>query len=116
MVEKPARGGRTLRRPPPAGGRRAPRGPPPAPPRHARRLLFDASSRTPESRDTVVTRVASSLGVTPEDLQASLFADLPGERLVAGLPVPLSPAELALRANLGLTQSLLCRATGVILE
>ena len=86
------------------------------PPRHARRLLFEASSRTPESRDTVVARVASSLGVTPEDLQASLFADLPGERLVAGLLVPLSPVELALRANLGLTQSLLCRATGVILE
>src|SRR5204862_143095 len=58
----------------------------------------------------------SALGVTPAELEAALFADLPGERLVAGLPVPLSPAELALRANLGLTQGLLCRATGVTLE
>jgi predicted nuclease of restriction endonuclease-like RecB superfamily len=60
--------------------------------------------------------VASSLDVTPEELEASLFADLPGERIVTGLAVPLSPTELALRANLALTQALLFRATGVTLE
>jgi predicted nuclease of restriction endonuclease-like RecB superfamily len=60
--------------------------------------------------------VASSLAVTPEELEASLFADLPGERVVAGLGALLSPTELALRANLALTQALLFRAIGVTLE
>ena len=52
----------------------------------------------------------------PRTSRSSLFADLPGEHLVAGLPVPLSPSELALRANLDVTQRLLRRATGVTLE
>ncbi len=86
------------------------------PPRHARRLVFEEAVRTPESRGSLLVRVASSLGVAPEDLEASLFADLPGEHLVAGLPAPLSPSELALRANLDVTQGLLGRATSVTLE
>ena len=85
------------------------------PPRQARRLVFGEAVRTASPRDTVLARVARSLDVTPEALEASLFADLPGERIVAGLAVPLSPAELALRANLALTQALLFRATGVTL-
>jgi hypothetical protein len=60
--------------------------------------------------------VASSLAVSPQDLEASLFADLPGEHVVTGLGASLSPTELALRANLALTQALLFRATGVTLE
>jgi hypothetical protein len=86
------------------------------PPCHqACRLVF-RRSRANWSRDTVLARVASSLDVTPEALEASLFADLPGERIVTGLAGPLSPTELALRANLALTQALLFRATGVTLE
>lgn len=86
------------------------------PPRQARRLVFGEPVRAAGPRDTVLARVASSLDVTPEELEASLFADLPGERIVTGLTVPLSPTELALRANLALTQALLFRATGVTLE
>jgi uncharacterized protein len=85
-------------------------------PRQARRLVFGEAVRTAGPRDTVLARAASSLDVTPEELEASLFADLPGERIVTGLAVPLSPTELALRANLALTQALLFRATGVTLE
>ncbi len=88
----------------------------PVPPRHARRLLFEEAVLAPESRDALLARVASSFGVTPADLEGSLFADLPGERVLADLPVSLSPAELALRANLSLIQGLLGRATGVTLE
>lgn len=86
------------------------------PPRQARRLVFSEAVRTVGPRDTVLARVASSLDVTPEALEASLFADLPGERIMTGLAGPLSPTELALRANLALTQALLFRATGVTLE
>jgi uncharacterized protein len=88
----------------------------PVPPRHARRRLFEEAALTPESRSSLLARVAGSFGVTPADLEDSLFADLPGERVLADLPVSLSPAELALRANLGLVQGLLGRATGVTLE
>jgi hypothetical protein len=59
--------------------------------------------------------VAATLGVTADELQDSLFADLPGERLIAPLP-SLSPAELALRTNLALVQALLSCATSVRIE
>jgi uncharacterized protein len=86
------------------------------PPLRARRLVFGEAARGAGSRSSVLARVASSLDVTPEELEASLFADLPSERRVAGLAVPLSPAELALRANLALAQAWLFRATGVTIE
>jgi len=60
--------------------------------------------------------VAASLGVTLQQLSTSLFADLPGERLVAGFLIPPSPGQLALRANLALAQALLFRAAAVIIE
>jgi uncharacterized protein len=86
------------------------------PPRQARRLVFGEAARGTAGRDATLGRVASALAVTAEDLEASLFADLPGERVLTGLGAALSPAELALRANLALTQALLFRATGVTLE
>ncbi len=85
-------------------------------PRQARRLVFTEAARTRDGAAVVLTRVAASLGVTGEQLSRSLFADLPGERLVAGLEIPPSPGELALRANLALTQALLFRATAVMIE
>jgi predicted nuclease of restriction endonuclease-like RecB superfamily len=88
----------------------------PVPPRHARRLLFEEAAITRQSRDALLARVASAVGATPDDLESSLFADLPGERLLADVPGSLSPAELALRTNLSLIQGLLGRATGVTLE
>jgi hypothetical protein len=86
------------------------------PPRQARRLVFGEAAGAAGARDATLVRVASSLAVTAEELEASLFADLPGERVVTRLGASLSPTELALRANLALTQALLFRATGVTLE
>jgi hypothetical protein len=85
------------------------------PPRQARRLVFQEAARAAAARDAALARVASALAVTAEELEASLFADLPGEHVVTGLGVSLSPTELALRANLALTQALLFRATRVTL-
>jgi predicted nuclease of restriction endonuclease-like RecB superfamily len=87
-----------------------------APSRQARRLVFAEAVRAPGPRAAILVRVASSLNVRPEELEASLFADLPGERVATGLDPSLSPSELALRANLLLTQTLLSRATQVTLE
>ncbi len=83
------------------------------PPRRARALVFVEAARAPTRPLTVLSTVAAGLGVTARDLQDSLFADLPGERLVGPLTHPLSPVELALRANLGLVQGLLFQATEV---
>ncbi len=83
------------------------------PPRRARALVFMEAARAPASPLTILSTVATSLGVAPEDLQDSLFADLPGERLVDPLAPPLSAVELALRANLSLVQALLFQATEV---
>lgn len=86
------------------------------PPRRARALVFAEAARTAGPPATVLSTVAANLGVTAEELQDSLFADLPGERLIAPPPHTLSPAELALRTNLALVQALLSRATSVTIE
>ena len=85
------------------------------PPRRARALVFAEAARTEKPRATLLSSVAATLGVTADELQDSLFADLPGERLIAPLP-SVSPAELALRTNLALVQALLSRATSVRIE
>lgn len=82
----------------------------PVPPREARAALFSARGRGDGlDRDAVVARCASELGVTPAALLASLFADLPSQRIAGAAPT-LDPGELALRANLALAQGFLARA------
>jgi predicted nuclease of restriction endonuclease-like RecB superfamily len=86
-----------------------------SPPR-ARALVFEEAGRTLAPPQTILSAVAASLEVTPEDLRDSLFGDLPGERLVGAWAQPLSAGELALRCNLALVQALLFRATIVRIE
>ncbi len=86
------------------------------PPRRARALVFGEAARWPALPQTILSVVAASLGVTPEDLRDSLFGDLPSERLVGAPLQPLSAVELALRCNLALVQALLFRATIVRIE
>jgi len=86
------------------------------PPRQTRAHVFGAAARTSGPPPAVWTAVATSLGVSVEDLQGSLFADLPGERIVAEPVQPLSTVELALRCNLALVQEMLFRATVVSVE
>jgi len=85
-------------------------------PARAREMVFAEAARTATAAAAVLSSVAASLGVSAGDLQDSLFADLPGERLVAAPPSPLSPAELALRTNLAIARALLFRATAVTIE
>lgn len=85
-------------------------------PKRARAALFGAAAASAERRELILARTAQTLGVGAADLEASLFADLPGERLVVAPDEALSPGELALRANLALAQSLLFRAEAVAIE
>jgi predicted nuclease of restriction endonuclease-like RecB superfamily len=81
------------------------------PPKRARALVFAEAARTSAAPDAVLSTVAESLGVTMVALRDSLFADLPGERLVTAPVRPISPTELACRTNLALVQRLLFHAT-----
>ncbi len=96
------------------GGVRA--GPPAA---RARATLFVEAARPgvgPRTRDAILESAARILSVTPAALEESLFADLPGERLVRPPDPPPPPEELVLRVNLALAQGLLARATLVHIE
>lgn len=86
------------------------------PPKRARALVFGEAARTSTSAETTLSTVAESLGVTVSALRDSLFADLPGERLVAACTRPVSATELASRANLALVQRLLCRAAALRID
>jgi predicted nuclease of restriction endonuclease-like RecB superfamily len=77
------------------------------PPRRARAMVFSEAACAPATSLAVLSRVAESLGVTVGELRDSLFADLPGERLVEAPPRAVSAIELALRINLALVQRLL---------
>ena len=85
-------------------------------PRRARGLVFAQAARTQAPPESVLSAVAASLGVTPDDLRDSLLGDLPGERLVRAPAQPLSAVELALRCNLALVQALLVHATMVRID
>ena len=81
-----------------------------------RAALFGAAAASAGPRAAVEAEVAARLGVTPDALARSLFADLPGEREVrAPDPIP-TPAEIALQTNLALAQTVVMRASHVSLR
>jgi uncharacterized protein len=85
----------------------------PVSPREARAALFVASARNPaDDREIVISRCAAELGVSSTELLASIFADLPPERIAIS-PASKDPGEVVLRANLALAQGLLARAYAV---
>ena len=88
----------------------------PVPANRVRAEVFGEAARSCARRDEILATVAGRLGLPPAALARALFADLPGERRVAALREPLSPGELALRANLTLAQALIFRATAVTIE
>ena len=92
----------------------ATRCPAPLPPRRLRAALTTAAARSTLCREAVLGEVAASLGLSSRQVEDFLYADLPGERLVADFP--LSPGELTLRTNLALAQGFLFRASEVVLS
>ena len=81
-------------------------------PKRARELLFHARV-TQATRAAAVQTAANELGVPPAALESSLFADLPGERLVRPPDLIPSPHDIALRTNQLIVRSLLFRARRV---
>lgn len=70
-----------------------------------RRHLLGRSAVEPSTRAERVQQAASSLGVDAGTLEAALWGDLPGERLVVMRDARPSPMALAAAANLAIIQS-----------
>ena len=85
-------------------------------PQRIRATVFAEAARSAVAPEAVLAAAARQLGASAADLEAMLFADLPGERLVASPDRPISPGELALRVNLAVAQGLMFRATAVTIE
>ncbi|MBV8756113.1 MAG: DUF790 family protein [Deltaproteobacteria bacterium] len=81
-----------------------------------RRHLLGRSAVDPPARADRVQQAASTLGVDVGALEAALWADLPGERLVVLREPRPSPLALAAAANLAIIQSALMRCHGVRLR
>ncbi len=80
-------------------------------PRRAREELFTAAASkaiptTDEERTEIVAEVAARLGVQPEDLEASLYADLQDAQVLVRTRT-VTAEELLKEYNVGLTQTLL---------
>jgi len=82
------------------------------PPEKAREILFCAQAAR-ATRAEALQLATAALGVSPAALESSLFADLPGERLVRAPEVIPSPHDIALRTNQLIVRSLLFRARRV---
>lgn len=86
----------------------------PRPPTLREAVFLAAAAGSP--RAAVLDRVARSCGLSSQELDQRLFADLPGERVVqAPSPVPTA-AEVVLRTNLAIAQAALMRAAMVELR
>jgi predicted nuclease of restriction endonuclease-like RecB superfamily len=78
----------------------------------ARSAAFAAAARS-QNRDQALAEAAEQLGATIPAIEESLFADLPGERIVHRPADPPDAQHLALRTNLLCARSLLQRAASV---
>jgi predicted nuclease of restriction endonuclease-like RecB superfamily len=78
-------------------------------PRQLRGVVFRSRS-VEATRERALRSAARELHVAPESLEEWLFADLPGQRRLVSLAVPLSSAELALEINHALIRALVERA------
>jgi len=84
------------------------------PPEKVREAVFCAAAgKDAEARALALESSARVLNLDPAAVQRTLFADLPGEKLVAPPPSTPSPNELALRINLLVVRSLLFHARRV---
>ncbi len=83
----------------------------PVAPRRIRAALFRRAAR--DDRDAALAETSRELGIAPAEVEALLFADLPGERVVLPLSETMGPAVLAARVNSEHVASFLQRASQV---
>jgi predicted nuclease of restriction endonuclease-like RecB superfamily len=80
-------------------------------PRQLRELVFQLAAAGPSiPRARVLFEVATRLGVTPEEVERNLYADVSAEQILKPTRQRITVAELVERYNLSLAQGLLLRA------
>jgi hypothetical protein len=89
----------------------------PVPPGRARRRAFEAAEAvgvvTEAERARALAEAADGLGVTPGDVESSLYADRDVERVLASFDPRFDPDSLVEQYNLSLAQTALFDATEV---
>ncbi|AUX08008.1 hypothetical protein AArcSl_0355 [Halalkaliarchaeum desulfuricum] len=92
----------------------------PIPPERARRVAFERAEAvgvaTEQERSRARSDAAERLGVDPDDIEQSLYADREPNQYLASFESPWSPDELLDRYNLSLAQTALFDATEVRIE
>lgn len=86
------------------------------PPQELRSRLFVAAANSSLRHQEICDRVASEFGILPEELENSLYADLPSQRCLTSPEKTIPSNELALHTNLMLIQGLLARARSVEIQ
>jgi predicted nuclease of restriction endonuclease-like RecB superfamily len=84
-------------------------------PLEVRHSLFAEAARrgfptSPEAREEIIRGVASALGLQPQQVEESMYADLDSEEALESCP-SISPIDLLKQYNLSLTQTLLFNST-----
>jgi uncharacterized protein len=79
-------------------------------PSDLRRQVFRIAAGSQLARSDVLLECSLALGLAPDEIEASLFADIGNERLLPALPTAFSAETLALNANLRLAQAILFRS------
>ena len=89
----------------------------PIDPERTRSAVFAAAESvgvvTDADREAALSRAADSLGVSPEAVERSLYADLDERQVLAAVDDPWDPDELLTRYDLSLAQTALFDATEV---
>jgi len=81
-----------------------------------RRALFTAAAARRQPAPALWGEVAAELGVEVAALERGLFADLPGERLLAEPKLSLSPISLAQESNFAIASGMVARAARLSIE
>ncbi len=81
-------------------------------PERIREVVFDLA--VGRSREECLAAAATELGIAPEAILPSLFADRAGARRLVPPPTRCSPTSLVESYNLALAQALLARSTAIV--
>ncbi len=79
----------------------------PIEPVRARTAAFEAAERSGVERASAIAAAAERLGATPNEVEASLFADRDREELLVDLDVRWTPAQLCAQYDLSVAQTAL---------
>ncbi len=88
----------------------------PVSPKKIRATAFAAAAPQRQTRLAVLQSTGKALGLSAHEIEGYLFADLPGEKKVVALPESLNSQSLSRESNLRMVQSLLFRASEIVIE